>query len=53
MEKRLKAIYDRIRKSLNEAIKSQDNKSVVANNVRITLIKEISKELFGKEPYEL
>lgn len=51
--RKLRSVYEGIRKSLNEAIKIQDNKSVVANNVRITLIKEISKELFGKEPYEL
>lgn len=51
--RKLRSVYDGVRKSLNKAIESKDRKSIVANNIRITLISEISKELFGKEPYEL
>lgn len=51
--RKLRSVYDGVRKSLNKAIEAKDRKSIVANNIRITLISEISKELFGKEPYEL
>lgn len=53
MKSKLRRIYDRVSKSLDESIKVKDNRAVVANNIRITLIREISNELFGKEPYEL
>lgn len=53
MKAKLKEIYERVRNSLNKAISDKDSKSVVANNIRLTLIKELSMEMFGKEPYEL